>query len=283
VPELPEVETVCWRLREGGHGEPALVGRTLRSVVVDDPHVLRAGDVGAVVGARVVDVRRRGKWIVVATDRPHHLVVHLVMTGDLHVLPAPSASSSSSSLPAAPPASERFVRWHARLDDGTALVFSDRRRLGHLDVVVDPAPLFADLGPEPLDDAFTAAALHERLGSARALKTTLLDGAVVAGLGNIWADEVLHAAGLDPRLPARTLDDDDVARLHQAMRRTLARGIDDARQALAWRYENRAAPSPFLVYDRGGEPCRGCTTKLSSTKLAGRTTVWCPRCQPARR
>jgi formamidopyrimidine-DNA glycosylase len=111
MPELPEVETVCWRLREGGHGEPLLVGRTFTSFVVDDPNVLRSGDAAAVIGARVVDVTRRAKWITLhvaaaagdGSTQTTRLLVHLVMTGDLHVTSSPPA---------------RFVRWHARLDDG---------------------------------------------------------------------------------------------------------------------------------------------------------------------
>jgi formamidopyrimidine-DNA glycosylase len=268
VPELPEVETICWRLREGGHGEPPLVGRTLAALVVDDGRVLRAGDVTAVVGARVVDVVRRAKWITIRTSAGAHLLVHLVMTGDLHVRDAPPA---------------RFVRWHARLDDDTHLVFTDPRRFGHLDVVVDDAPFFAGLGPEPLDDAFTPAVLAAGVAGARAIKAILLDQAVVVGLGNIWSDEALHRAGLDPRRPGRSLDDDEVTRLHGAIRTTLHGAIDDARSEFVWHYTNRGAPSPFSVYDRAGEPCRACATPLSTTKLAGRTTVWCPRCQPAPR
>ena len=278
MPELPEVDTVCWRLRQGGHGEPPLVGRTLTSFVVDDPAVLRSGEVGVVVGARVVDVTRRAKWITVhvaqgakGTTGPEgasttRLLVHLVMTGDLHVVP---------SLPS------RFVRWHARLDDGTHLVFTDPRRFGHLDIVADDAPFFAGLGVEPLSADFAVGVFASARASRRAVKAVLLDQAIVVGLGNIWADESLHVAGIDPRRAMASLEDDDVARLCSAVRATLQQAIADARHELVWRYGDRSSPSPFRVYDRGGEPCRACKAALSSTKLAGRTTVWCPRCQPS--
>jgi formamidopyrimidine-DNA glycosylase len=275
MPELPEVDTVAWRLREGGHGEQPLVGRTFVSFVVDDATVLRSGDAGPVDGARVVDVTRRAKWITIhvaprssrasggaTTTR---LLVHLVMTGDLHVV---------SSLPA------RFVRWHARLDDGTHLVFTDPRKFGHLDIVDDDAPFFCDLGVEPLSSAFSAAAFAPVRGARRAVKAVLLDQSVVVGLGNIWADESLHVARIDPRRPMSTLSDDELLRLCAAVRTTLATAIAEARTELVWRYGDKSAPSPFRVYDRSGEPCRACATALSSTKIAGRTTVWCERCQP---
>jgi formamidopyrimidine-DNA glycosylase len=187
------------------------------------------------------------------------------MTGDLHVIP---------SLPT------RFVRWHAQLDDGTWLVFTDPRKFGHLDVVGDDAPFFTDLGVEPLSDDFTVDVLARARSGRRAVKAVLLDQSVVCGLGNIWADESLHGAGIDPRRAMNTLADDEVQRLHAAVRATLRGAIADARQDLVWRYGNKSSPSPFAVYDRGGERCRACTTPLSSTKVAGRTTVWCPLCQP---
>jgi formamidopyrimidine-DNA glycosylase len=206
MPELPEVETVCWRLREGGHGEPLLVGRTFTSFVVDDPNVLRSGDAAAVIGARVVDVTRRAKWITLhvaaaagdGSTQTTRLLVHLVMTGDLHVTSSPPA---------------RFVRWHARLDDGSVLAFTDPRRFGHLDITVDDAPFFADLGVEPLSDGLGVDVFAPARAARRAVKALLLDQSVVVGLGNIWADESLHVAGLDPRRSMASLSDDDVARL----------------------------------------------------------------------
>jgi formamidopyrimidine-DNA glycosylase len=315
MPELPEVDTVCWRLREGGHGEPPLVGRTLVSLSLDDPTVLRTGTADDVGGGRFVAITRRAKWItvhvslpVVTADRDlgrhagagrtptavataaataatasttptttaaaaastKRLLVHLVMTGDLHVVPT---------LPA------RFVRWRAQLDDGTWLVFTDPRRFGHLDIIDDDAPFFADLGVEPLSDDFTVAVLAGlvRAGRGRrAVKAVLLDQSIVAGLGNIWADESLHVAGIDPRRALADLDDDEHGRLREAVQTTLRQAIAEAREELVWRYGNTTAPSPFRVYDRGGEPCRRCRATLATTKIAGRTTVWCPRCQPAR-
>lgn len=275
MPELPEVETVCWRLREGGHGEPPLVGRRIENVVLVDPTVVvddAARFAATLAGATVRDVWRRAKWIIIdVEDRDgatHHVVVHLKMTGDLHVR--------------SPATTTRFVRWSWRLDDGGLLVFSDPRRFGHVELVPNRQALedrFADTGPEPLADDFTARTLRARLFGRRPIKAALLDQSVVAGVGNIYADESLWLARLHPLTPVDALSDDDVVRLHHALRRALRESVASSKNELAWRYENRAAASPFRVYDRAGEPCQRCGATLSSLKVAGRTSVICPRCQ----
>lgn len=280
MPELPEVETICWRLREGGHGEGALVGRVIAGAHITDPKVLRRGDLDAVVGGRVAAVERRAKWIVVVVDTAigagrTWLLVHLKMTGDLHVKPADDEV--------------RFERWRLSLapgpdGDDLALIFTDPRRFGHLDVLPEPPAdlgFFDDLGPEPLADSFTPAVLRAALRGKRAIKATLLDQKVLAGIGNIYADEALFLAGIDPQ--SRTVDvaadESAVVRLHAGLQQALQESITASRQELAWRYENRTAPSPFRVYERAGLACLRCGAPLSSTTLAGRTTVWCGTCQ----
>ncbi len=266
MPELPEVETVCWRLREGGHGEKRLVGNVIVGATAVDPKVLRSGSFADLVGAVVVDVERRAKWIVIRTNRSAVLLVHLKMTGDLHVVAT------------VPP---KFVRFVFDLDNGKQLVFTDPRRFGHCDVVTDLRPFFRDLGPEPLDSSFTAERLTQALRGSRPIKATLLDQTVIGGIGNIYADEALHRAGLDPRTRTQNLTEMETARLYRAIQDVLLESIQESRGELAWRYENRAAPSPFRVYERAGLLCLTCSTTLSSTSIAGRTTVWCPACQPS--
>jgi len=276
MPELPEVETICWRLREGGQGEAPLRGRVITDVALADPGVVD-GDSAAFVdglrGARVQDIRRRAKWIIIDVDdrggRRRRVLVHLKMTGDLHV-------RAGDERP-------RFERFAWELDDGARLCFTDPRRFGHVELLAaddDVEARFTALGPEPLDETFTARALRARLTGRRPIKASLLDQAVVAGVGNIYADESLWLARLHPTTPTNALSDDEVVRLHHGIRRALRESIAQSREALAWRYENRAAPSPFRVYDRAGGPCLRCGTTLSTTTVAGRTTVFCPRCQP---
>ena len=273
MPELPEVETICWRLRHGGHGETALVGRTVLAVHLPDPAVV-VGDArlltDLLTGATVTAVWRRAKWIVVevstADGATATVLIHLKMTGDVHV------RASASAAP-------RFVRLAADLDDGSVFAFTDPRRFGHIALCVDLDAAFKDLGPEPLDDAFTAPVLRQRLRGRRPIKATLLDQAVIAGLGNIYADESLWWARVHPQTRTDTLSDDDVFNLHRSIRHALRASITASKDELAWRYANRGAPSPFQVYDRGGEPCLRCGAPLSTTTVAGRTTVLCPTCQ----
>lgn len=273
MPELPEVETICWRLRHGGHGETALVGRTVMAVHLPDPFVV-VGEVvdlvDALTGAQVTAVWRRAKWIVLDLDLAHGatatVLIHLKMTGDVHVRAAATAAP-------------RFVRLAADLDDGSVLAFTDPRRFGHVALCVDLEAAFQDLGPEPLDDAFTPLVLRQRLRGRRPIKSTLLDQSVVAGLGNIYADESLWWARVHPHTRTDTLSDDDVVNLHRSIRHALRASITASKDELAWRYQNRGAPSPFQVYDRGGEPCLRCGAPLATTTVAGRTTVLCPTCQ----
>ena len=299
MPELPEVETICWRLREGGHCEAPLVGRVVEGIDLVDTKVLRSGDLDALQGRRVKGVRRRAKWIIIEfgdvvdamdvddADDVHEfdevdeideasrpsaahpvLVVHLKMTGDLHVSAEPPA---------------RFGRLLLHLDRSGMLAFVDPRRFGHVDVVTAAGvdALMPNLGPEPLSETFTPAVLKARLVGKRALKAILLDQKVIAGIGNIYADEALFLACLHPESKVSELNDDDVKRLHGAIRQALQESIAASREAIAWRYENRSAPSPFRVYDRAGQACLRCGGGLTASTVAGRTSVTCPSCQLA--
>jgi len=226
MPELPEVETICWRLREGGQGEAPLRGRVITDVALADPGVVD-GDSAAFVdglrGARVQDIRRRAKWIIIDVDdrggRRRRVLVHLKMTGDLHV-------RAGDERP-------RFERFAWELDDGARLCFTDPRRFGHVELLAaddDVEARFTALGPEPLDETFTARALRARLTGRRPIKASLLDQAVVAGVGNIYADESLWLARLPPTTPTNALSDDEVVRLHHGIRRatgTQQRGNQD--------------------------------------------------------
>jgi len=174
------------------------------------------------------------------------------------------------------------------LDDGTRVVYRDVRRFGTWLVLdgVDVEPyLTGKIGPEPLGPRFTAGWLAAQLARRRApLKAVLLDQRVVAGLGNIYADEALWRARLSPLRPAYGLDADEVARLHRAIRAALRMGI--ARQGST--LSDYAAPdgSPgsmqdeFRVYGQEGEPCPRCGTQIAKTRVGGRGTWYCPRCQP---
>ena len=192
MPELPEVETVARLIR------PGAVGRTITGTTVGWVRTL-GGTTGrgfsdAVVGARIDEVRRRAKFIVMDLTRGGSpagaLTIHLRMSGRLHV--------ESAGTPASP-----YARVQLALDNGTRLDFVDVRKFGRFEYHADPTDRLADLGPEPLEDAFTAAWFRDALRSRkRMLKPLLLDQTFLAGLGNIYVDEALHAARLHPMTQA---------------------------------------------------------------------------------
>jgi formamidopyrimidine-DNA glycosylase len=268
VPELPEVETIRAQLA------PRLEGRTLASVEILDPRLTRPHDLFEVAeeleGDRVVAVERRGKYLLLRLASGLGLLVHLRMTGGFHWRPVQH---------------ERAV---LELDDGTRLAYRDVRRFGTWlvleDADVEPY-LAAKNGPEPLGPRFTSRWLGAQLARRRApLKAVLLDQRVVAGLGNIYADEALWRARLSPLRPANELSPDEVARLNRAIRASLRTGIE--RQGSTLR--DYAAPDgasgsmqdEFRVYGRDGELCLRCRNTITKTRVGGRGTWYCPRCQP---
>lgn len=269
MPELPEVETIRSQLA------PRLEGRALTRVEILDPRLTRPYDLFEVAeeleGDRVLAVERRGKYLLLRLESGLALLVHLRMTGGFHWQPV---------------SHERAV---LELDDGSRLVYRDVRRFGTW-LVVEPDELVPYLatknGPEPLGSRFTAAWLRGQLARRKAaLKAVLLDQRVVAGLGNIYADEALWRARLSPLRPANALRVDEVARLVRAIRAALRAGIE--RQGSTLR--DYAAPDgaagsmqeEFRVYGRDGEPCPRCRTTIVKTRVGGRGTWYCPRCQPA--
>jgi formamidopyrimidine-DNA glycosylase len=274
MPELPEVETVRRQL------EPALVGRRFERVRIDDPRLARPYDPAEVAaelqGERVAAVERRGKYLVVRFESGRVLLIHLRMTGSLLCAP-------SGSLPDDP-------HRHAvvNLDDGSDVAYRDVRRFGTW-LLLEPGEsepyLAARVGDEPLDALFTAARLGERLTGRRAsLKATLLDQRTLAGLGNIYVDEALWRARLNPLRPAAGLDRNELRRLHRGIRAALEHGL--ARQGSTLRDyrlpdgSGGSMQDEFRVYGRRDEPCDRCGTPISRTTVAGRTTWFCPACQP---
>jgi formamidopyrimidine-DNA glycosylase len=276
LPELPEVETVASDLR------PHLVGRTIVACQLRFPSIVRHPEPGAFAlalpGRRIEAVTRRGKYILhhlAESPDPELLVVHLGMTGQWRCVE---------------PATPEPDHLHAvmRLDDGRQLRYRDVRRFGRL-LLGTERELVAQrklprLGPEPLDPAFTAADLYRRLHVRRApLKALLLDQMVVAGVGNIYADESCFRARVRPDRPANTLSRRAVGRLHATLAELLVEAIanrgssvDDYRDAWGQMGDQQER---LLVYGRGGRPCFQCGRPLAQVRLAGRSTVFCRRCQ----
>jgi formamidopyrimidine-DNA glycosylase len=278
VPELPEVETVVRLIR------PRLEGRTVVGVDVRWRRTLGglapARFRRAVLGARVARVWRRAKYALMDLEREGqpcgHLVGHLRMTGRFHVEPGTFDPGP-------------YVRLSLDLDDGRRFHFIDVRKFGRLTFTPDWRRPLGRLGPEPLEDAFTAAWLHAALAARRRqLKPLLLDQAFLAGLGNIYADEVLHAARLHPLAPSDRLDRRAAERLHAAIRRTLRAAI--AREGSSFDTFYRTPEGQpgqyqeeFRVYGRAGQACPGCGGTIRRLVVGQRGTHVCPRCQRAPR
>jgi formamidopyrimidine-DNA glycosylase len=274
MPELPEVETIRLRLA------PVLTGRRFDAVQIFDPRLTRPEPpevvANALEGEQVADVRRRGKYLVVGFESGRHLLVHLRMTGNvLH--PAPDGARD-----------DPHVRAVVTLDNGSDVVYRDVRRFGTWELL-EPGELDAyfqarRLGREPLERAFTAAALGQALAGRRApVKAALLDQRAAAGMGNIYADEALWYARIHPLTPAGTLGEREVAELRKGIRKALELGI--ARQGATLR-DYRGADGrrgrmqhEFRVYGRAGEPCPRCGTPIEKIRAGGRGTWYCPNCQ----
>jgi formamidopyrimidine-DNA glycosylase len=274
MPELPEVESVRRQL------EPVLVGHRLERVRIDDARLVRPYDPDEVAaelhGERVAAVDRRGKYLVVRFESGRVLLIHLRMTGSL--LRAPNGS-----LPDDP-----HRRAVVTLDDGSDVAYRDVRRFGTW-LLLEPGEaepyLVARVGDEPLDTLFTAARLGERLAGRRtSLKAALLDQRTLAGMGNIYADEALWRARLNPLRAASSLDRAELRRLHRGIRAALEHGL--ARQGSTLRDyrlpdgSGGSMQDEFRVYGRRDEPCDRCGTPIARTRVAGRTTWFCPTCQP---
>jgi formamidopyrimidine-DNA glycosylase len=284
MPELPEVETIARALM------PGLLGRRVTGADVPDPTVLagpgtRAALRQAVTGREITAVSRRAKLLLVhlgprpdrpddgPDDGPAVLAVHLKMTGRFHIAP------SADPIP-------RHARLLVHLDDGNGLVFSDLRRFGTARLL-SPVGLaawdfYASLGPEPWDMTPEAFSLALSRRSAP-VKAVLLDQTVLAGVGNIYADESLFAAAIRPDAKANALSRQQGAALLAAVQAVLARAIAAGGSTIRdYRTPDGMEGGfqhQFSVYGKAGEPCPSCGTRLIAIKVAGRTSTFCPCCQ----
>lgn len=264
MPELPEVETIVRTCRPRLEGRRIRAFRSLwsRNVAPSARAVSRA-----LAGQTITHLTRRGKHIVFQlTDG--WLLVHLRMSGRLEW----GADHER------PPVHVRAV-WE--LDDGRRMLLCDARKFGRITYTRDLAATTAGLGPEPLARDFTAGKLQRLLrGRRRRLKPLLLDQAVIAGLGNIYADEALFHAGLHPLRRSDEVTAAEIRRLHTAIRRVLRQAIAAHGTTIDWIYPGGWMQKRLKVYGRTGQPCRRCGTSISALRVAQRGTHVCPRCQP---
>ena len=213
MPELPEVETIARELRRD------LVGKRIVDVEVRWERTVATPAAAelkpALVGRQIMGADRRGKYLLFPLSGEQTLIIHLRMTGQLHVV-GPQATS------------DKHTHLVVTLDSGRRLFFRDRRKFGRVYVVKDPSVILGELGPEPLNPDLTPSQLASRLAGRKApIKSLLLDQRLVAGIGNIYADEILFAAGVDPRRAGGDLHMNEIARIHTVTRQVLAQAIFD--------------------------------------------------------
>lgn len=273
MPELPEVEAVRRAL------EPQLLGLAIEDVEVRRPEVVAHPGAETfrerLVGQTFAGMARRGKFLLLQLESGGRVVVHLRMTGCLLLTPAELAE-------------EKHTHLVFRLRGGRELRFSDARRFGRLWLVEngerDTYSGVEALGREPLAPDFTADYLSARLGGRKkAVKECLMDQSVIAGIGNIYADEILFAAGLHPARPACGLGPGDWERLAQVIPERLSFFIEKDRMTPEEYLETKGRDyrnAPFLrVYGHEGQPCPACGERLRRTTIGGRGSTFCPRCQ----
>jgi len=275
MPELPEVENIRRRL------EPAMRGARIEHLLLRRKDLRRPFPQGFALrleGRRIRSVDRRGKYLLVALDSGETLVMHLGMSGSFRI------DRNRKQQPATDEAA-RDPHDHVvfTLSNGVTITFNDPRRFGVMDLLgAGPAsqPTLAALGPEPLGASFDAREIARALAGKRsALKVALLDQRVVAGLGNIYASEALHLAGLSPLRRSSTIATASGHPTPRAVR--LAAAIKAVLRAAIARKESTYRASRFRVYEREGEPCRtrACRGRIRRISQAGRSTFYCPSCQ----
>jgi formamidopyrimidine-DNA glycosylase len=269
MPELPEVETIRRDLL------PQLVGRGFEGVELSDAKVVHTPSseefTERIQGQEIKDVRRRGKYLIIPLSGGDTLIIHLKMSGFLHFRALPDES-------------EMRPRAVFRLDNGGELHFYDRRKLGMMWVTDDEDKIVGKLGPEPLDSEFTVEVLGAALGRYNvAAKTLLCDQHVIAGIGNMYADEALFAARIHPLTKGKDLTVNAVKRLHTAIREILASAIVNGGASVDT-YQRPTgelgfAQFFFRVAHRRNESCLDCSSPLQRIVVRGRGTYFCPTCQ----
>ncbi|TVR66534.1 MAG: bifunctional DNA-formamidopyrimidine glycosylase/DNA-(apurinic or apyrimidinic site) lyase [Gemmatimonadales bacterium] len=278
MPELPEAETIVRGLREPLEGRRIQSVRVIRPDVVEGP---ASRFMAGLAGRGVQQVGRRGKNVVIRLDDGSRLVVNLGMSGRLLYRPPGDPS---------PPPTHPVAEMPLVEGEGEAagtLIYHDIRRFGLLRILParDYRSWSDSLGPEPLDRGFTARYLAQACAASRSpIRSWLLDQQKVAGVGNIYANEAVHRAGIHPRTRALRIPDQRIPRLHRAIRRVLrdaieARGttLRDYRTAQGWEGSYAGA---LRVYGREGEPCPRCGTAVEREVFGNRSAFFCPRCQP---
>ena len=288
MPELPEVETIKLGL------EKYLVGHIIENVDVRLPRIF-SGNAKKIIGGKVIAVRRFGKGLLIDLDDGYSIAVHVKMTGQLLYKEAKVAKETRTQKVDIKSLPDTYTHIVFSLDRSAFLYFRDMRQFGWVKILqtkdADDLPFFKSLGPEPA----VAKAMDGRsllsLEKFKAIisknktniKVLLMDQRKISGIGNIYANDALFVAGVDPRRYSATLTQDEQGNLFKAMEQVLKKGLE-AGGASEWHYVDAVGGSGnyqnfFQVYNKKGKPCKNCGTKIEKIALGGRGTFFCPKCQ----
>ncbi len=267
MPELPEVETIKNELA------PYIISRRITSVTLFDEKIVRQPSVAEfcsrIIGQKIIGIERRGKYLIFGLSSGEALIIHLKMSGSLLVKPP-----------------ERFTRAILHLDGGTELYFRDPRKFGAMWLVGDKNTITSKLGPEPLEADFTPKVLAQRLSQHRApIKALLCDQSVVAGIGNMYADEALFSARIHPLRLGKSLSQEEIERLYRAIQQTLRSAIKNKGASVEnyFRPEGQIGTAHFefrVAHYQSGRLCPVCGTPLERIPIRNRGSYFCPKCQP---
>jgi formamidopyrimidine-DNA glycosylase len=267
MPELPEVETIKNEL------SPHVIGRTVIGLSLPWEGIVRQPSLEEfstrLIGQKITGVGRRGKYLIFKLSGGQFLIIHLKMTGSLWLKDP-----------------EKFVRAIIHLDNGTNIHFRDPRKFGIMWLTDDANSVGSKLGPEALGEDFTAKVLAEKLKNRTApIKALLCDQSLVAGIGNMYADEALFMAKIHPMRAGGSLTKEEVKRLHKTIRKVLAAGINDKGASTDTYFRPSGQPGSahwqFRVAHRRGESCPVCGTPLERIPVRNRGSYFCPKCQKA--
>jgi formamidopyrimidine-DNA glycosylase len=272
MPELPEVQTTINELK------PFVLGKRIEKVdVLADKTVAQPSVDGfrkGLPGRKIASLSRRGKHLIFELDNSMFLIVHLRMTGSLILKPAAEKPG-------------KFIRVIIYLNNGTAIHFRDVRRFGRMWLVKDKDSVIGKLGPEPLDPEFTPKVLAQILDNRRTdIKSLLLDQTLIAGIGNMYADEALYHARLHPLRAANSLTGAEIKKLHNSIQTVLNQGIRNkgASTETYLRPEGTKGKAhlEFRVAHQKGKECPVCGGPIDRIVVRQRGTFFCPKCQKLR-
>ena len=290
MPELPEVETIRVGLAAN------IIGLTIEDIEVLHPKSFQSSAELAdefAIGAKIKSLQRRGKVLIIELDSGYSLLIHLKMTGQM-VLVQGDGRRYAGGHPTGSMASElpdRSTKVIFKLSDGSTLYFNDQRIFGWIKLVtndeVERDSLIARLGPEPLTEEYELepfASVLKRRGRSP-IKAVILDQTTVAGVGNIYADEALHLAKIHPARLAGTLSSAEVKTLYEAIKTIIKLGVEHGGTSFTSYVNALGGKGDYLdkarVFRRQELPCPVCGTPIVKTRVAGRGTHFCPKCQKA--